>query len=212
MQSHERPQILTDSKACVQAVDKLRRGEFSTSSRLTTFLSSVSRYNARIQHLAGEVNLPSDYASRHPLICTDSKACQVCKFVSESAESVVNKVTISDVMEGRVKLPFTTRSTWKEIQQECPEIRKVVSHIKRGTKPHKKSKNLTVVRKYLKKNLTLSSDGLLTNYSVKALASSHQIVVPQQVIHGILTSLHIVLNHPTQHQSSFRKVIIGIFL
>ena len=200
IQSHERPQILTDSKACVQAVERLRRGEFSTSSRLTTFLSSVSRYNARIQHLAGEVNLPSDYASRHPLACKDSKSCQVCKFVSDSAESVVNKVSISDVMDGKVKLPFTTKSTWIEVQKECPELRKVVNHIKRGTKPHKKSKNLTIVRKYLNNNLILSSDGLLTNYSVKALSSSHQIVVPQQVIHGIVTALHIILNHPTQHQ------------
>ena len=36
--------LLTDSKACVQAVQKLCRGEFSSSPRVTSFLSIVSRY------------------------------------------------------------------------------------------------------------------------------------------------------------------------
>ena len=200
IQSDERPHVLTDSKACVQAVARLRRGEFSASSRLSTFLSHVSRYNARIQHLAGEVNLPSDYASRHPLLCNDSNSCQVCKFASESMDSVVNKVTVLDVLEGRVKLPFTTRSTWREVQQECRDLRKVSEHIKRGTKPHKKAKNLKTVRKYLNSDITVSADGLLTKYSVKALSSSHQIVVPQQVLHGLLTALHLVLHHATLNQ------------
>ena len=42
LQSRKRPVVLTDSKACVDAVEKLNRGEFSASSRLCTFLSSAA--------------------------------------------------------------------------------------------------------------------------------------------------------------------------
>jgi hypothetical protein len=58
IQSHHLACILTDSKPCVQAIDKLRRGEFSASPRVTSFLSIVSRYQADIQHLAGSAKFP----------------------------------------------------------------------------------------------------------------------------------------------------------
>lgn len=37
--------VLTDSKPCVQAFEKMCRGEFSTSPRVSTFLSTVSRFH-----------------------------------------------------------------------------------------------------------------------------------------------------------------------
>ena len=43
--------LLTDSKPCVQAVQKLCPGEFSASPRVTSFLSIVSRYAVQVQHL-----------------------------------------------------------------------------------------------------------------------------------------------------------------
>ena len=109
IQSQEKPQVMTDSKAVVQAVAKLRRGEFSASSRLTAFLSSISRYNAQIQHISGAVNLPADYASRHPLECKSPETCHVCKFISDTANEVVNEVSVLDFIEGKVKLPFTNQ-------------------------------------------------------------------------------------------------------
>ena len=53
IQSSHSTCILTDSKPCVQAYEKLCRGEFSASPRVSTFLSTVSRYQASVQHLAG---------------------------------------------------------------------------------------------------------------------------------------------------------------
>ena len=44
VQSSQPTQVLTDSRPYVLAYDKLQRGDFSTSSRVTTFLSIVSRY------------------------------------------------------------------------------------------------------------------------------------------------------------------------
>ena len=57
--------ILTDSKPCVQSFEKLCRGEFSSSPRVATFLSTVSRYQASVPHVAGAAILPSDFASRN---------------------------------------------------------------------------------------------------------------------------------------------------
>ena len=80
IQVAERTHVLTDSRPCVLAYNKLCRGEFSNSVRVTSFLSTASRYQVVIGHIAGSANLPSDYASRNPVACQDSN-CQVCTFV-----------------------------------------------------------------------------------------------------------------------------------
>lgn len=57
--------MLTDSKPCVQAFEKMCRGEFSASPRVSTYLSTVSRFQANVRHVAGVAILPSDFASRN---------------------------------------------------------------------------------------------------------------------------------------------------
>ena len=60
IQSTKKACILTDSKPCVQAYEKLCRGEFSASPRVSTFLSVVSRYQASVRQVSGAAILPSD--------------------------------------------------------------------------------------------------------------------------------------------------------
>ena len=74
VQSVHNTSILTDSKPCVQAHEKLCRGEFSVSPRVSTFLSVVSRYQATIRHLAGAANVSSDFASRNAPTCRNNSA------------------------------------------------------------------------------------------------------------------------------------------
>lgn len=57
--------VLTDSKPCVQAYEKLCRGEFSTSPRVCIFLATASRLQVSIRHVSGQAILPSDFASRN---------------------------------------------------------------------------------------------------------------------------------------------------
>lgn len=59
IQSKLKSCVLTDSKPCVQAIDKLARGEFSARPRVTSFLSTVSRYQESVRHLNGSANVPS---------------------------------------------------------------------------------------------------------------------------------------------------------
>ena len=83
IQSPHTTQVLTDSRPCVQAYDKLKRGEFSASSRVTTFLSTVSCYSLHISHITGVENLSSNYASRNPKECLDS-SCQIANSLLNS--------------------------------------------------------------------------------------------------------------------------------
>ena len=74
IQSTEQPCLLTHSKPFVQAFEKLCRGEFSASPRVTSFLSTVSRCQVNIRHLAGSSNVPSDFASRNAPECKQPRS------------------------------------------------------------------------------------------------------------------------------------------
>ncbi|CAC5371049.1 unnamed protein product [Mytilus coruscus] len=140
IQSKLQANVLTDSKPCVQGFEKLCRGEFSASPRVTSFLSVVSRYQVSVNHLSGRANIPSDFASRNAPVCTEPN-CQVCCFISRTEDSVVRAVSIQDVLNDEFRLPFTTRSAWINIQSECPDLRRTHAHLKQGTRPPKTDKH-----------------------------------------------------------------------
>jgi len=121
--------VLTDSQPCFESVQKLYRGEFSASPRVTSLkniLSNVSRYQVVVQHLAGSANVPSDFASRNAPDCTEVR-CQICSFIRAKADSVVCSVSVDDIVKDTTSLPFTTRSAWCDIPGECPDLRSVHS-------------------------------------------------------------------------------------
>ena len=199
VQSKHSPQLLTDSRPCVQAYEKLQRGEFSTSSRVTTFLSILSRYGVHVRHIAGIENLPSDFSSRHPCECSDS-SCQVCKFVAEMETSVVRSLSVNDVINGSFRMPFTSRAAWQATQQECPDLRRAHSHLRQGTRPSKKVTKIPDVKRYLK-NARISSDGLLVVPDNPPFQPPRErIIVPRNVLDGLLTAIHIRFNHPSKFQ------------
>ena len=93
-------QVLTDLQPCVQAFAKLGRGEFSSSGRVSTFLSTLSRCSLSLQHIPGDTNLPVDFHSRTPPTCSKS-SCQVCQFVSDAQTSSVLRLSVDDILEGK---------------------------------------------------------------------------------------------------------------
>ena len=199
IQASSHPCILTDSKPCVQAYEKLCRGEFSASPRVSTFLSTVSRFHASVQHVAGASILPSDFASRNAPDCEDM-ACQVCNFVNQAQSSVVNHVTAADILSGKASLPFTSRTAWLSIQSDCADLRRTHAHLRQGTRPSKKVTNATDVKRYLNVT-TIAKDGLLVvKHDEPLSAVRERIVVPRPLLDGLLTSLHIKLSHPSAHQ------------
>lgn len=138
IQSTSKSCVLTDSQPCVQAVEKLCRGEFSASPRVTSFLSIVSRYQLSVRHLAGSANVPSDFASRNAPECNEPN-CQICSFLYTTEDSVVRSIHVENIINKSTRLPFTTRSSWLQIQSDCPDLRRTRAHLKQGTRPSKKT-------------------------------------------------------------------------
>ena len=159
VQSNNNACVLTHSKQCVQAFEKLCRGEFSASPRVSTFLSTVSRYQALVRHVSGSAILPSDFASRNAVACEDL-ACQVCNFVNRTEESVVRRTSTQDILAGTSRLPFTSRTNWLAIQSECPDLRRTRAHLHQGTRPSKKLTNIRDVKRYLNAT-TIAKGGLI---------------------------------------------------
>ena len=165
LQSDHVTRIMTDSKPCVQAFKKLLRGEFSVSPRLTTFLSMVSRFRVEVIHIAGKDNAFADFASRNPISCDGS--CQVCSFVSNLESCIVGKLLVSDIMSGKCQVPYTSRNTWLQIQQSCPDLMKVQEYLREGITPSgKKRRGITDILRYLNiVHLSKSpDDGLIIPY------------------------------------------------
>ena len=199
IQPKSKPCLLTDSKPCVQAIDKLGRGEFSSSPRLTSFLSVVARYQVTVRHLAGASNVPSDFASRNAPECHEPH-CQICSFISQMEQSVVMSVAVEDIISGSIHLPFTSRSAWLSTQSECPDLRRVKAHLKQGTRPSKKVTNANDVKRYLS-TTTLARDGVIVvKCDIPFAPTKELIVVPRQVLDGLLTAIHLKLSHPSKHQ------------
>ena len=134
IQSHHKACILTDSKPCVQAYEKLCRGEFSASPRVSTFLSTVSRYQASVRHVSCSAILPADFASRNAAPCED-EACQGCTFTRLTQDSVIRRTSIQDIFSGNGHLPFTSRTAWLATQSGCPDLRRTHAHLLQGTRP-----------------------------------------------------------------------------
>ena len=107
--------VLTDSKPCVQAVDMLARGEFSTCPRVTSFLSTVIRYQVSVCHLNGPASIPSNFANRNAPKCIGPR-CQVCSFSKQTEDAVVRPVNVQEVINNMTRLPFTTRSSSQNVQ------------------------------------------------------------------------------------------------
>ena len=140
--------ILTDSKSCVLSFKKLCRAEFSSSPRVAAFLSTVSRYQASVRHIAGAAILPSDFASRNAPEC-GNPTCQVCSFFQLTEDSEVLRASAQSILSGTAKLPFTCKVTWLALQAECPDLRRTRAHLTQGTRPSKKLTNIKDVKRYL---------------------------------------------------------------
>ena len=201
VQSSHKSCILTDSKPCVQAFEKLCRGEFSASPRVSTFLSTVSRFQASVRHLAGSANTPSDFASRNAPPCAEP-TCQICSFVKREEDSTVLRVSVQEVLSGNAKLPFTSKAAWFDIQQESADLRRTHAHLVQGTRPSKKATSIKDVKRYLQV-ASIARDGLLIVRRNQPLTPTREcIIVPREVLNGLLTALHLQLGHPTRHQLS----------
>ena len=166
-------------------------------------MSVLAEYHVDVQHIQGALNLPSDFHSCNPPC--NSPECQVCQFTADSESNVVRKTTIADV-------PYTTRSSWQALHRDCPDLRRVHAYLSQGNRPMRKTSKITNIKRYLRK-LTINKDGLLVVQQTAPLLPSCELtVVPQCVLPGTLTSLHLYFNHPSicQLQKTFNRAFFAL--
>ena len=154
-------------------------------------------------------NLPSDFASRNAPDC-DHPQCQICQFINTLEQATVNSISVNDILTGKVMLPFTTRSTWRSTQLECPDICRSIAQLKQGTRPSKKITNAKDIKRYLH-SCSVACDGLLIVRREEPFTPTRECIgVPRNALAGLLTALHIQLKHPTPYQ--LKQVMTRHFL
>ena len=173
-----------------------------------TFLSTASRFQIVVQHLARKSNPVADFASRNAPPCT-IPSCQICQFVNHIEDASVMAIDISGILKGTASMPYTTQSTWLEAQSECKDLRRTRAHLLQGTRPSKKLTNIRDVKRYLRV-ASVASDGLIYVPLNEPFSSARQcIVVPRTLSNGLLTAVHLKLNHPSAYQ--LKQVIRRFF-
>ena len=109
-------------------------------------------------------------------------------------------VIVGDILQNKCPTPFTSRPSWKRSQQDCGALKRTFAHLSQGTRPSKKSKRMSDVKRYLNV-ATLSRDGLLVvKKSQPFMRTRDLIVIPRSVLPGLLTALHLRLQHPSKSQ------------
>ena len=204
-------QVLTDNRPCVQAFHNLCKGHFSASARISSFLSTLSLCNVVLSHLKGTANQSSNFSSRNPMECGNSM-CEVCKFVEEVSSSVVKAVSVSDIFSGSACMPFQNHNAWCSTQHACPDLRRSYAHLTKGTRPPRNSPNLKDLRCYLNV-ASVNQQGLLI--VTKPDPFTHMknlVIVPRDILPGLITALHLYFKHPTAHQLGkvFNRYFYGL--
>ena len=199
LESNHRTNVLTDSKPVVQAYEKFMRGQFSSSSRMQSFLLAATQNNVKVSHIKGSNNALSDFGSRNSVECHEPN-CSVCKFIGESENVSVNQINVSEIIKGSVRVPFSSPNAWLQIQLNCATIQLVRKHLQQGTRPLKNQRNLRDVRSLLRVS-SVTNDGLVVvNKQCPLQPDIQLIVIPQSYVQGLLTMLHLQLDHPTTNQ------------
>ena len=129
----------TDNQPVVQAWRRSKTGAFSSSARISAFLSGVSSLNVELVHTPGADMKSSDYNSRHPEECQDHE-CQICQFAFhlEKLGDAVSKISVQDIEQGIISMPFTQKAAWLKVQRKDKVHQQLDTLMKSSQVPEKK--------------------------------------------------------------------------
>ena len=187
------------------------QGQFSASSRISTFLVNLSALSLELIYKPGKSLHSADYSSRHPVPCTMQTNCQICKFAGDwqtlgDSSSLIGSVSVKDVMEGRSIMPFIQKKTWLGQQLTDGVHVKVKQLITTGQHPDKRKTcgDNTVIKKlyglYRAGDLIIEPDGLMMVKVRDGHIGGKVISVPYKLMPGIAFSIHVRMGHPSKGQ------------
>ena len=164
---------------------------------------NLNSLNVTISHISGTSIPLTDFNSRNPVEC-ENKSCQLCQFVSEYLHIAVNDITVDQIMNGSLKMPFYDVNSWKDAQKQDSDLRRTYSQLLSGTRPGKKERDLKNARYYLQ-IASISQNGLLVRGKPNPYGRYYElIIVSPSLAGGLISMLHIRLSHPTKTQ--FKKL------
>ena len=202
--------VHTDNLICVQAWNRLKQGQISTSSKVASFLSCLSENNIEILHFPGSQTKVADWSSRNPLPCTIPK-CQVCNFAFQQTKigdlASVMSIAVSDLHNGNFNIPLHEKPTWLKLQKQ-DETHRLLHRLitSGGLQPEPKLRGHTDLKRlynlYKKGLLSLDPSGLITVKYIDGQSGIeyNAISVPKHLYSGLVQSIHIKLNHPSRAQ------------
>ena len=202
----------SDNSPTVSAWNLAKKGAYSTSPKMSAFLSSLSTLNIDIRHKPGKDMHTSDYLSRHPSTCTHER-CSVCTDIRKWTEigekcNAIRSVSIEDVMSGDTAMPFHQRKTWLTLQTSDSMHAKLKHLIEVSQVPEKKRTKGEFTRLKLMHNLfqrgdlRVESDGLITVRPKSSLTDQWAISVPTNTYPSLVMALHQKFSHPSKQQLS----------
>ena len=161
----------TDNAPTVDAWNLSKRGAYSTSPKLSSFLSGLSTLSVEVRHKAGKDMHTSDYLSRNPKECKHEN-CSVCAFIKKWDEigencSEVRAMTIEEVNNGETTMPYLQRKTWLGLQVADSVHAKLRHLIEVSQSPEKRKTRGDFTRlklmhnMYIKGDLRVEKDGLI---------------------------------------------------
>ena len=214
--------VCPDSKPVHEAVQFINKGKFSTSARMSSFLTNVNRTRIVTKHISGKAKLNpiSDLQSRYPADCK-SDHCSIHKFLNETIDSVIDEGAKNCQIKNDSN--YTNRVSWISAQssnQACVVAKQLLTSGKPPPKAIGKTSGeyFNDIRQYCR-DATVAKDGLLVVKAKPDLLSGNipreRIIVPKPLVPALLYHLH---NHNDSHpvrsqqKASFQRQFYAIHI
>ena len=219
--------VCPDSKAVVQAANRMSQGKMSTNPRLQNLLACINRRPVIFHHSSAKLgqHVLSDTCSRTPATCT-VQDCAIERFLDDlplkielMASSMINPsasgLFMQDIDNAVIAassqdllahlssptsaLPLGSPDTWRAIQEGDPDAAIVLHCKKTGDSPRKKNTNPTINRFFAASQV---KNGILVvpHFDPKLMRHVDKIVVPPTYMPTLLTVIHLKCNHPSKYQ------------
>ena len=197
--------MCSDSKPVHEAINLIKKGNFSTSSRMSSFLINLNRIPIISNHISGKAKLNpvADHQSRFPSQC-QSDVCSICRFVDETIAAVLEPEAKNCSIMTESNEGFASRPAWRQAQMQNQACQLAKHFLTTGKPPPKAiGKNTgelwNDIRQYCR-DVSVAKDGLLI---VKAKpeelsgnVAREKIVIPKTLAPSLLYHLH---NHYQEH-------------
>ena len=206
--------ILSDSDPCVRSFRRISKGKFSTSSKLQNFLHKLSGRFVKLHHVSAKMNSKlieaADYQSRNYQPCTKEQQgkCPYCVFSNGNDDTLVfarqvRTLNLNDYIDDPNKIPFQSKQGWKNIQNQCKDLRKAVAYIKTNTRPGVRDTKIKDVKRYLQQDLVVDSEGLVLARKEYELEPRQRnlIVIPRAFSRSFIRLLNDETSHPKAAQT-----------